>query len=54
MYRRADLRAGQTFAGPAVVVQDDCTTVIPGGFQARVDEYANLRIASPNLRIASQ
>lgn len=46
VYRRADLRAGQTFAGPAVVVQDDCTTVIPGGFQARVDEYANLRIAS--------
>jgi len=46
VYRRADLRAGQTFAGPAVVVQDDCTTVIPGGFQARVDEYANLRIAT--------
>lgn len=47
VYRRADLRAGQTFVGPAVVVQDDCTTVIPTGFQARVDEYANLRIALP-------
>lgn len=46
VHRRADLRAGQTFAGPAVVVQDDCTTVIPAGFAARVDEYANLRIAS--------
>lgn len=45
VYRRADLRAGQHFAGPSVVLQDDCTTVIPAGFTARVDEYANLRIA---------
>ncbi len=44
IYRRVDLRAGQTFAGPAIVAQDDCTTVIPPGMTARVDEYANLRI----------
>ena len=47
VYRRADLRAGQDFQGPAVVVQDDCTTVIPAGFAARVDEFANLRITLP-------
>jgi N-methylhydantoinase A len=45
IYRRADLASGQTFAGPAVVVQDDCTTVVPSGFAVRVDEYTNLRIA---------
>jgi N-methylhydantoinase A len=45
VFRRADLKAGQTFAGPAVVTQDDCTTVVPPGMAARVDEYANLRIA---------
>jgi N-methylhydantoinase A len=44
VYRRADLNSGQSFAGPAVVVQDDCTTVVPGGFTVRVDEYTNLRI----------
>jgi N-methylhydantoinase A len=44
IHRRADLRAGQTFAGPAVVIQDDCTTVVPPGFAGRVDEHANLRL----------
>jgi N-methylhydantoinase A len=44
LYRRADLVPGQSFAGPAVVTQDDCTTVVPPGYVTRVDEYANLRI----------
>jgi len=43
-YRRRDLRAGQSFAGPAVVLQDDCTTVVPAGFDVVVDAYTNLRI----------
>ena len=47
VYRRGELRAGQSFVGPAVVVQDDCTTVIPGGMNTLVDEYLNLRIAMP-------
>jgi N-methylhydantoinase A len=44
IYRRTELVSGQTFAGPAVVVQDDCTTVVPAGFAVHVDEYTNLRI----------
>ena len=44
LFHRADLLAGQTFGGPAVVTQDDCTTVVPPGFTVRVDEYTNLRI----------
>jgi N-methylhydantoinase A len=44
LYRRPDLRPGQYFSGPAVVTQDDCTTVVPTGFTATVDEYTNLRI----------
>ncbi|MBN9428579.1 MAG: hydantoinase/oxoprolinase family protein [Burkholderiales bacterium] len=44
LYRRTELRPGQTFNGPAVVMQDDCTTVVPTGFAVEVDEYANLRI----------
>ena len=44
IYRRADLVPGQDFAGPAIVTQDDCTTVVPPGFAVRIDEYTNLRI----------
>jgi N-methylhydantoinase A len=50
VFRRADLRPGETFAGPAVVTQDDCTTVVPPGMTARVDKYANLRIATEAAR----
>jgi N-methylhydantoinase A len=44
LYQRAALLAGQTFAGPAIVMQDDCTTIVPPGFAAVVDEFTNLRI----------
>jgi N-methylhydantoinase A len=50
VFRRADLKPGQTFTGPAVVTQDDCTTVVPPGMTARVDDYANLRIATEAVR----
>ncbi len=42
LYVRADLLPGQHFSGPAVVSQDDCTTVIPPGFAAEVDLRSNL------------
>ncbi len=44
LYRRADLRAGQRFVGPAVVLQDDCTTVVTPGAVVTVDPYGNLLI----------
>jgi N-methylhydantoinase A len=44
LFNRSALLPGQTFAGPAVVMQDDCTTVVPPGFAVSVDEYTNLRI----------
>ncbi|WP_298956883.1 hydantoinase/oxoprolinase family protein [uncultured Methylobacterium sp.] len=50
VYRREDLRPGQTFAGPAIVTQDDCTTVVPPGLAARVDAHANLRITPEAAR----
>lgn len=46
LYRRAALRAGHRFRGPAVVAQDDCTTVVPPGFAVRVDGWGNLLIAA--------
>ncbi len=43
-YRRAELAAGQRFAGPAVVAQNDCTTIAPTGCEVAVDAIGNLRI----------
>lgn len=42
VFARASLAPGQTFEGPAVVTQSDCTSCIPGGFHAGVDAYRNL------------
>ena len=43
-YRRERLPVGETFAGPAVVLQRDSTTVVPPGSAARADEAGNLII----------
>jgi N-methylhydantoinase A len=42
LYPRAALLAGHRFTGPAIVAQDDTTTCVLPGFDARVDEYGNL------------
>ena len=44
LFQRDLLVPGQTFAGPAVVTQDDCTTIVPTGFTVTVDDISNLRI----------
>lgn len=50
LYQRAALLPGLAFAGPAVIAQDDCTTVVPPGFGVSVDEYGNLRIILESTR----
>jgi N-methylhydantoinase A len=50
VFARSDLKPGQSFAGPAVVTQDDCTTVVPPGMTVSVDAYANLRIIPEIVR----
>jgi N-methylhydantoinase A len=42
IYQREALDVGLSFAGPAVLDQFDCTTVIAPGQVARVDEWKNL------------
>jgi N-methylhydantoinase A len=44
IYERARLPLGARLAGPAIVEQDDTTTVIPPGVTARVDDAGNLRL----------
>src|SRR5919198_1090172 len=44
IYERARLPVGARLAGPAIVEQNDTTTVIPPGVTALVDDAGNLRL----------
>jgi N-methylhydantoinase A len=44
VYHRRDLLAGQHVNGPAVIEQEDTTTLVPAGFRASVDTFGNLVI----------
>lgn len=39
---RDELAAGDRFAGPVRIVEDQTTTVVPAGFSARTDAYGNV------------
>ncbi len=43
-YRREDLYPGQQLAGPLVVDEASCTTVVPDGWVLEVDESGSMRI----------
>ncbi len=49
VYDRAQLRNGNRIAGPALLVQSDCTILIPPGWQGIVDSWGNIEAskASP-------
>jgi N-methylhydantoinase A len=44
IYDRSKLRPGNAVAGPAIVVQDDTTTVIEPGYAGAVDRFGNILI----------
>jgi N-methylhydantoinase A len=46
VYERALLRPGNRFSGPALVRQDDCTTVIHPGQDVRVDDLLDLIVTN--------
>lgn len=43
--RRDDLALGASLGGPAVVVEQTPTTVLPPGTRTRVDEFGNLVVS---------
>jgi N-methylhydantoinase A len=45
VFDREKLRAGNRFAGPAIVAEYSATSVVPPGWRARVDVYGNLVLA---------
>ncbi|MGI9522998.1 MAG: hydantoinase/oxoprolinase family protein [Hyphomicrobiaceae bacterium] len=46
VYLRKHLRPGETFSGPAIVRQDDCTTCLVEGFEAEIDGHGNIIISA--------
>ncbi|MDB5906017.1 MAG: 5-oxoprolinase, partial [Massilia sp.] len=42
LYRRADLRIGDLVAGPAIIAEDNATTVVEPGWQAQVTPHNHL------------
>ena len=46
VYSRAQLRRGQTLAGPAIIEETESTTVLPPTFQLVVDAALNLRLSA--------
>jgi len=45
VYQRDDLQDGQVLTGPAIIEQEDTTTIVLRGWSAAVDEVGNLLIA---------
>lgn len=48
-YRREDLAPGARLAGPAVIYEDDTTTVVLPGYDARIDGLGNIVIERDGL-----
>lgn len=44
VHHRNDLLSGHALHGPAIIAQDDTTTVVPPGFELIVDRFGNLVI----------
>jgi N-methylhydantoinase A len=47
VYRRVDWLPGHRLAGPALLLQEDTTTLVPPGWQGVVDGWDNLRLSLP-------
>jgi N-methylhydantoinase A len=47
VYRRDRIGAGGELAGPAIVEEDESTTIVPSGARARVDEHGSLIVILP-------
>jgi N-methylhydantoinase A len=46
LYLRAALQRGHRIVGPTIIVQEDTTVCIPGGFAGHVDRHLNLQLTA--------
>jgi N-methylhydantoinase A/oxoprolinase/acetone carboxylase beta subunit len=42
VYLRSDLAAGARVAGPALITEDQTTTVVAGGWEAAIDAHGSI------------
>lgn len=50
LYRRGDLRPGDTVTGPAILVEDDATTVVDPGWRAAAGDHGHLLLTRAEAR----
>jgi N-methylhydantoinase A len=46
LFARDGLRGGDRFAGPAVISEYSATTLVPGGWKAKVDDYGQILLTA--------
>jgi N-methylhydantoinase A len=46
VYQRGSLKPGQTLQGPAIIAEDETTTVITSGFTAVLDPSGAIRLTA--------
>jgi N-methylhydantoinase A len=46
LYLRAALQRGHRIVGPTIIVQEDTTVCVPGGFAGHVDGHLNLQLTA--------
>jgi N-methylhydantoinase A len=49
VYRRTALRPGATLSGPAIIAEDETTTVVTSGFTAAIDTSGAIRLTAKSL-----
>ena len=51
VYSRATLRPGTTLSGPAIIAEDETTTVITAGFTAAIDSSGAIRLTAKSVAL---
>lgn len=54
VYRRAELGPQQTISGPAVIAEDETTTVVTTDFDARIDQTGAIRLLKRRVEVARE
>jgi N-methylhydantoinase A len=44
VYRRSDLRPGARMSGPAIITEDETSTVVSRGFEAQIDGFGYIEL----------
>lgn len=51
VYSRASLKPGQTIQGPAIIAEDETTTIVTSGFTAALDASGAIRLTAKSAAL---